>query len=82
MVIARVLFRRSAGEPHFVGQMLRSEIPVVRCGACGKGVALPVVGQSCSANCGAEVAEVIIEGAGILPRGVELLTAKHPLEAK
>jgi hypothetical protein len=60
---ARVLFKRTQieSDPAYVGTMVRADIPVVLCGACGKGVCLPIVNQSCSANCGAYVFEVIAE---------------------
>lgn len=59
-MIGRVLFLRA--DIQYVSQMLRCEIPVVLCGACGKGVCLPIVNQACSANCGAYVCEVIHDG--------------------
>jgi hypothetical protein len=60
----RVLFKRADDEPMFVGQLIRSEIPTVICGACGRGICFPVVGQSCSNNCGAYVFEVMSAGQG------------------
>jgi hypothetical protein len=62
-VVARVLFRRDPlTTVNFVGQLLRADIPVVLCGYCGRGVAIPIVNQVCSAGCGAYVYEVLTEG--------------------
>lgn len=60
-MIARVLFKRHEIDPGYVGQMIRSDLPVVLCGACGKGVSLAVVNQQCSAACGAYLYEVLFE---------------------
>lgn len=61
----RVLFRLDS-EPNlsFVGQLLRGDVPTVLCGHCGRGIALPIVNQDCSAGCGAYVYEVMTEVSG------------------
>jgi hypothetical protein len=62
-MIKRVLFKKSPDPKNisYVGEMLRSEVPTVICGACGKGVCFPIVNQICSANCGAYVFEIVAE---------------------
>ncbi len=73
----RVLFKRSQNDVSYPGQMLRSEVPTVVCGACGKGVTFPLVNQICSANCGAYVFEIVAENDKLGEDRVGLLHAQN-----
>lgn len=83
--IADVLFADKGTNANgilFKGMHLRAEVPVVLCGKCGRGLCMPIVNQSCSANCGAYVYEVVMEGSQPSGKSIESPGVSRELSAE
>ncbi len=77
-MIRDVLFKCREADPLYRGQILTDKpFIVVLCGACGKGICLPIVNQQCSAACGAYVFEVKLIVGTLTATSLPSLTS-HP----